>query len=189
MQERHNFIANASELRISCTNLSICKQTISGCVKMQLMLYFVQIYLHIFILSVGFVFQISLHSSTNLTPMYLNIIKTWFTLSQTCKAMAKVEHIDGLVQNCSISSVLAMEILQSCTKPSISSLTWNLQNTPNDSPLRVRYGMSHNEYYGSKCMIKGHKFISVCNYNIVYLQNGNLNHHAKIIMRLHVNLP
>ena len=27
--------------------------------------------------------------------------------------------IDGLVQDCSISSVLAMEILQSCTKPLI----------------------------------------------------------------------
>ena len=29
------------------------------------------------------------------------------------------EYIDGLVQHCSISSVLALEILQSCTKPSI----------------------------------------------------------------------
>ena len=29
-------------------------------------------------------------------------------------------HIDGLVQDCSISSAFAMEILQSCTKPSIS---------------------------------------------------------------------
>ena len=30
-------------------------------------------------------------------------------------------HIDGLVQDCSISNVLAMEIPQSCTKPSMSS--------------------------------------------------------------------
>ena len=30
------------------------------------------------------------------------------------------EHIDGLVQCCSISSALAMKILQSCTKPSVS---------------------------------------------------------------------
>ena len=28
-------------------------------------------------------------------------------------------YIDGLVQDCTISHVLAMEILQSCTKPSI----------------------------------------------------------------------
>ena len=32
------------------------------------------------------------------------------------------DDIDGLVQDCSISSALAMEILQSCTKP----LMWDL---------------------------------------------------------------
>ena len=31
------------------------------------------------------------------------------------------KHIDGLVQDCSNSSALAMELLQSCTKPSISA--------------------------------------------------------------------
>ena len=30
-----------------------------------------------------------------------------------------IHHIDGLVQDCSNSSALAMELLQSCTKPSI----------------------------------------------------------------------
>ena len=30
-----------------------------------------------------------------------------------------MEYIDGLVQDCSNSSVLAMELLQSCIKPSI----------------------------------------------------------------------
>ena len=30
-------------------------------------------------------------------------------------------HIDGSVQDCSSSTVLAMELLQSCTKPSIST--------------------------------------------------------------------
>ena len=35
-------------------------------------------------------------------------------------------HFDGLVQCCSNSSVLAMELLQSCTKPSFSSVgTWH----------------------------------------------------------------
>ena len=28
-------------------------------------------------------------------------------------------HVDGLVQDCSNSSALAMELLQSCTKPSM----------------------------------------------------------------------
>ena len=37
------------------------------------------------------------------------------------------DHIDGLVQDCRISSALAMEILQSCTKPSTCQLYfWNI---------------------------------------------------------------
>ena len=35
-------------------------------------------------------------------------------------------HVDGLVQNCSIPIALAMEILQSCTKPFISYLHGNV---------------------------------------------------------------
>ena len=34
-------------------------------------------------------------------------------------------YIDGSVQDCSIFSALAMEILQSCTKPSISPMGWS----------------------------------------------------------------
>ena len=34
------------------------------------------------------------------------------------------DDIAGLVQDCSISSALAMELLQSCTKPSISTIHW-----------------------------------------------------------------
>ena len=37
-------------------------------------------------------------------------------------------HIDGFVKDCSNSSVLAMELLQSCTKPSILSLDKNIYN-------------------------------------------------------------
>ena len=55
--------------------------------------------------------------------------------AKTCKAWDNpgnslihvVKHIDGLVQDCSNSSALAMELLQCCTKPSISSLL-----TPNE---------------------------------------------------------
>ena len=34
------------------------------------------------------------------------------------KILLNCFHIDGLVQDCSNSSALAMELLQSCTKPS-----------------------------------------------------------------------
>ena len=46
-------------------------------------------------------------------------------------------HIDGLVQNCNISSVLAMEILQSCTKPSISNFEVSIVPTDGLAPLGV----------------------------------------------------
>ena len=38
--------------------------------------------------------------------------------------MIQAHHIDGLVQDCSNSSALAMELLQSCTKPSIYSIVY-----------------------------------------------------------------
>ena len=37
-------------------------------------------------------------------------------------------YFDGLMQDCSISSALALEILQSCTKPSICSPAWQHGN-------------------------------------------------------------
>ena len=43
----------------------------------------------------------------------------WETLLYDEHVNIIMEHIDGLVQNCSISSALAMEILQSCPKLSI----------------------------------------------------------------------
>ena len=54
--------------------------------------------------------------------------------SMVCVERGEVTYIDGLVQDCSISIALAMEILQSCTKPSIWSLMfywtlWNKKNT------------------------------------------------------------
>ena len=36
--------------------------------------------------------------------------------------MSVTDHVDGLVQDCSNSSALAMELLQSCAKPSMSAL-------------------------------------------------------------------
>ena len=46
--------------------------------------------------------------------------KWTFTVCRT--ADPDMKNIDGLMQDCSISSMLEMEIMQSCTKPSIYSL-------------------------------------------------------------------
>ena len=44
-----------------------------------------------------------------------------FTQWYYCEFISRAVYIDGLVLHCSVSSALAMEILQRCTKPSISS--------------------------------------------------------------------
>ena len=57
-----------------------------------------------------------------------------------------MHHFDGLVQDCSISSALAMEILQSCTKPSILdifvSVFWNYE-------IWMFFSINHHFYVGS----------------------------------------
>ena len=45
--------------------------------------------------------------------------------------------IDGLVQDCSNSSALAMELLQSCTKPSISGSSPRCRKFPNWQQIHV----------------------------------------------------
>ena len=47
----------------------------------------------------------------------------WNLFNIRCVSHKEITHIDGLVEDCSISSALAVEILQSCTKPSIYGMT------------------------------------------------------------------
>ena len=51
--------------------------------------------------------------------------------------MTMNSHIDGLVQDCSNSSVQAMELLQSCTKPSIYSILDEVEHTYNATPVKL----------------------------------------------------
>ena len=51
------------------------------------------------------------------------------------------EHMDGLVQHCSTPSVLVMEILQSCAKPSILAQI-KAHNNPPKSVLNFKYHKS-----------------------------------------------
>ena len=52
--------------------------------------------------------------------------RTYFDLGT---AYLVITYIDGLVQDCSISSALAMEILQSCTEPSIYTMRESTRST------------------------------------------------------------
>ena len=47
------------------------------------------------------------------------------SISSAIVTVLQHKHIDGLVQDCSISSAHALEILQSGTKPSICSYPWH----------------------------------------------------------------
>ena len=50
---------------------------------------------------------------------FLNKAIFEFLVNRPVYIFYHTSHIDGLVQDCSNSSALAMELLQSCTKPSI----------------------------------------------------------------------
>ena len=69
------------------------------------------------------------HSDTKQICMHI----WWVIMHFTCSGKVRIRGIitklqfDGLVQDCSISSALAMEILQSCTKPSISLVCSEIQ--------------------------------------------------------------
>ena len=53
-------------------------------------------------------------------PCYAKNIWYQWCRCDCVRGLLQNYHINGLVQGCNISSVLAVEILQSCTKPSIS---------------------------------------------------------------------
>ena len=68
--------------------------------------------------------------------VYLPTTKLLVLVLIISQQQRKVTHIDGLLQDCSISSTLAMEILQSYTTPSIVS--WqnaDLSLTVNHTPI------------------------------------------------------
>ena len=49
------------------------------------------------------------------------MFRTTLICGQSNQDKVIADHVDGLVQDCSISSALTMEIVQSCTKASMSS--------------------------------------------------------------------
>ena len=90
------------------------------------------------------------------------------------------EHLNGLVQDCSISSVLTMETLQSFTKPSILSLYWEFLHWEDNLFIlkwpSVSCMMQHVRRKSNlSSMYKGNKILGH-NESIVMLKGkGNLN--------------
>ena len=52
---------------------------------------------------------------------WLHRLRSWYRImpEKKCDAISAIWYIDGLLQDCSNSSALAMELLQSCTEPPI----------------------------------------------------------------------
>ena len=72
--------------------------------------------------------------------------------------MEDKDDLGGLVQDCSISSALAMEILQSCTKPSILSTVSVLSQYHGD------WWHGNTRSQGMSCYGIGHYILSIkCN--------------------------
>ena len=65
--------------------------------------------------------QEPMYLGTNHAQIKININSPYVSLKEVSFITSSKDHIDGLVQNCSISIVNTLEILQSCTKPSLCS--------------------------------------------------------------------
>ena len=61
--------------------------------------------------------------------------------------------INGLVQDCSISSANALEILQSCTKPSIWNITKHLSSSKKNHPIRIRFPVPQGSVQIRRCYL------------------------------------
>ena len=63
-------------------------------------------------------------------------------VSQCVETAIGEDHFDGLVQDCSNSSALAMELLQSCTDPSIYTMMMS-SNNPVSQFVETAIGEDH----------------------------------------------
>ena len=75
----------------------------------------------------------------------LNAWWNYFFLSQKIN-VDEPQYFDGIVQDCSISSAKALEILQSCAKPSIcKDMCWSFDGGLSSSELLLFYDVGVNE--------------------------------------------
>ena len=147
MQERCNSIANTLELHLSCTDPSISGRPIVTIPGHPWIRYWLVWVAH----------------RANTEPLYNTIIflrNTWtprrhpwrqgvhccFRVHSMITILSLSCYIDGLVQDCSISIALAMEILQSCTKPSICSTCIILWRGPDAlEQIMIYFHLDHSD--------------------------------------------
>ena len=72
----------------------------------------------------------------------------------------RMHRMDGLVQDCSIFSVLAMKILQSCTKPS-NKLRWNYNQ---NSFFFIQENASKNIVWDMSAILSKRRWVKLCHH-------------------------
>ena len=84
------------------------------------------------------------------------------------------KYIDGLVQDCSNSSALAIELLQSCTKPYIYIYIYNCPTLLENAldiffhfTIRRAFDLHRNDMYACKCM---YAYICILIFQLIFPQ-------------------
>ena len=127
MQERHNSIANALELRLSCTNPLIYSQffmpeVCCTCTMCHPWVICKLCLLHVLCSDMKSAGIVHIYEVRLIAIWIVSKFQVFFMIVQSNLSYFE-PHIDGIVQDCSISSVLAVELLQSFTKPSMLLLS------------------------------------------------------------------
>ena len=165
VQERRNSSALAMELRLSCINPSIWwlnslgfgpyhKTMISPKIKhCRCNSFAIKNFCYEPISAISLIHTEISHHKLN----WINIVpKKYKYFPKTCgnTQTQNASHIDGSVQDCSISTANALEILQSCTKPSIYAPCYSLCDRYN--PPRPQW-----VNYNGGCTFQMHKYIFI----------------------------
>ena len=108
MQERRNSIANALELRLSCTNPSMCQVVTLWYRAPEVLLGSPRYSCPIDIWSIGCIFA----EMVTKRPLFHGDSE----IDQLFRIFRFV-HVDGSVQDCRNYSALAIDLLQSCSEP------------------------------------------------------------------------
>ena len=111
--------------------------------------------------------------------IYSQSLQYCFVLSTDVENGKMIHYNDGLAQDCSYSSALAMELLQSCTKPSIYIQIFGscfaIKNSPYDQNIltkkysRFISSIYHGLTVRGNCYFHGMCTLILCKYWVIYV--------------------
>ena len=96
--------------------------------------------------------------------------------SKLYSASSYHHHFDGLVHDCSNSSALALELLQSCTKPLICSVIWTSSLRKSTCPIKIILPFICNSKTLTKATTDKAPFTIFCSNNIIIQAENKRNY-------------